>query len=133
MRKSSSTNLQNERWLLDKCPFNLTLSALGNRWRAAVLWKILRGERRFGDLMRAIPRITEKMLAQELERLQSLGLVEKQVCSERPLRVEYAVTERGGSLEPLLASMYAWGEMQQALAREQQDLPEVQLLERQSS
>lgn len=110
MRKEASTNARNERWLLAKCPFSVTLEAIGSRWSAAVLWKVLRGESRFADLARAIPLITEKMLAQKLDHLQSLGLLDKHVRSARPLRVEYAATERGRSLEPVLASMYDWGE-----------------------
>ena len=112
MRKASSTNARNERWLLEQCPFSLTLMAIGSRWSAAILWKILRGESSFSDLARALPLITEKMLAQQLEHLQSIGLVDKHVRSTRPLRVEYVATERGRSLEAVLSAMHAWGEAQ---------------------
>jgi DNA-binding HxlR family transcriptional regulator len=115
MRKEASTNVRNERWLIERCPFSLTLEAIGSRWSAAVLWKVLRGEVRFADLARAIPLITEKMLAQTLDHLQSLGLLDKHVRSARPLRVEYAATERGRSLEPVLAAMYDWGEAHRRL------------------
>lgn len=125
MRKDSSTNARNERWLRQECPFSVTLAAIGDRWGAAVLWKILCGESRFSDLTRAIPLITEKMLAQQLEALRSLGLVDKQVRSARPLRVEYTATDRGRSLQAILSSMYDWGEAQKALAREAEEAPEV--------
>jgi len=132
MRKESSTNLRNERWLLAQCPFSLTLAALGSRWGAAILWKILRGETRFGDLACALPLITQKMLAEQLERLQALGIIQKRTSITRPFRVEYAVTERGLSLEPILAAMRAWGEGQQSGAAEKGDLPEIKLLDRRS-
>ncbi|MFS8066662.1 MAG: winged helix-turn-helix transcriptional regulator [Byssovorax sp.] len=132
MRKESSTNLRNERWLLAQCPFSLTLAALGSRWGAAILWKILRGETRFGDLARALPLITQKMLAEQLERLQALGIIEKRTSTTRPIHVEYAATERGRSLEPVLTGMRAWGEGQQSSAGEEGDLPEIKLLDRRS-
>lgn len=115
MPKVSSTNRRNERWLHQTCPFSVTLSALGNRWRAPILWKLLHGDRTFGDLSRALPLITEKMLTQELKQLQELGLVERNVRSQSPPRIEYVPTQRGLSLEPILAALYAWGESQQSL------------------
>lgn len=132
MRKASSTNLRNERWLLEQCPFNVTLAALGPRWGAPVLWKILHGETTFVALVRALPLITEKMLAQELDRLQELGIVERCVRSERPLRVEHSATERGRSLLPVLTAMQAWGTAQHAAAAEPEALPERQRLSRET-
>ena len=86
MAKASSTQQVNEQWLSQACPFSVTLSALGHRWRAPILWKLLRGDRTFADLTRSLPLVTEKMLAQELKRLQGLGLVAKQGVARQPLR-----------------------------------------------
>ena len=116
MAKASSTQQVNEQWLSQACPFSVTLSALGHRWRAPILWKLLRGDRTFADLLRSLPLVTEKMLAQELKRLQGLGLVAKQGVARQPLRTEYLPTDRGRSLDPILAAMYTWGEVQQGLA-----------------
>lgn len=117
MAKVSSTHRRNERWLHQACPFSVALSALGNRWRAPILWKLLRGDRTFGDLTRSLPLITEKMLTQELKHLQTLGIVERIVRAQSPSRTEYVPTERGRSLDAILASLYAWGESQQSLSR----------------
>lgn len=118
MRKETSTNYQNERHLLSDCPFSRTLDVLGGRWRPAVLWKILCGARRFGALTRAIPAVSEKMLAQELRELEARGLVRRVVVSERPLHVEYLPTPLGASLEPVLRQMYEWAEGPGAQASE---------------
>lgn len=110
MRKQASTNFHNEQEILRECPFSRTLEVLGNRWRAVVLWKVLQGVARFGELGRAIPPISEKMLAQELRELERRGLVSRLVQGQNPLHVSYAPTPRGCSLEPLLQQMFDWGE-----------------------
>jgi DNA-binding HxlR family transcriptional regulator len=110
MRKETSTNYQNEQSILAECPFSRTLEVLGNRWRPVVLWKLLAGWRRFSELRREIPPITEKMLAQELRELERRHLITRAQRSERPLQVEYGVTPLGQSLEPLLRQMFEWGE-----------------------
>jgi DNA-binding HxlR family transcriptional regulator len=113
MSKASSTHQQNLDWLHAECPFSVTLSALGSRWRAPILWKLLHGAQTFGDLSRALPIISEKMLAQGLGELAELGLIDKLLRSEQPLRVEYQPSPLGASLEPILAGMFTWGEQQQ--------------------
>lgn len=128
MRKASSTNLRNERWLLEQCPFSVTLAALGPRWGAAVLWKLLHGETSFTALTLALPLISEKVLAQELQRLQTLELVERHIRSQRPLRVEYIPSERARSLLPVLTAMQTWGATQQAAAPAPEAIPERQRL-----
>ena len=115
--KLSTTNRRNERWLHQACPFSVTLSALGNRWRAPILWKLLRGDTSFSELRRSLPLVTEKMLGQELKRLLALGLVDKHERAKTPLRVEYIPTARGRSLDPILASMYTWGNSGQCLGQ----------------
>jgi DNA-binding HxlR family transcriptional regulator len=112
MRKMTSKNIHNLRLLVAECPFSRTLDMLGNRWRAVILWKLLKEERRFGALHRAIPGITEKMLAQELRELERRTLIKRVVYTERPLHVEYTVTLLGQSLEPILETMFEWGEQQ---------------------
>lgn len=109
MPKESSTNQRNQRWLHAACPFSVTLSALGSRWRAPILWKLLGGDRTFGDLTRSLPLVSEKMLAQSLGELQELGLIDKQSDEGPPLRVVYAPTELGATLRPLLSALQEWG------------------------
>ena len=113
MRKLTSTNLRNERLLTIHCPFAYTLSIIGKRWRAAVLWKVLRGEaNRYGTLRRAIPGISPKMLAQELRALEEYGVLERSPESLVGELFHYQVTPLGKSLEPALKVMWAWGENQ---------------------
>jgi DNA-binding HxlR family transcriptional regulator len=110
MRKITSTNFHNLHAILTDCPFSRTLDVLGNRWRAVVLWKLLSGTRRFGTLRRAIPQITDKVLAQELRELERRGVINRTVHSTRPLHTEYCVTTLGQSLRPILQDMFDWGQ-----------------------
>lgn len=109
----------NERALLADCPFSYTLALLGRRWKPAVLWKVLEGEaRRFGDLRRALPGVSDAALARTLRDLAADGLLERrELRATFPQHVEYPPTPRGLSLRPILGQLYTWGELARAAAR----------------
>ncbi len=109
-RKLSSTNLANEQQLGQNCPFNLVLSLLGKRWKPAIVWKLTPGPARFGQLQQQLSPISAKILAGHLRELEEDGLLERQVFAERPVRIEYHLTARGRSLEPMLKQLHTWGE-----------------------
>jgi len=109
-RKQSSVNLENEGVLKIECPFIYTLSLMGKRWKPAILWKMMEGSSRFGQFKKLIPQISEKMLAQHLKELEEDGLITRTVFSQTPLRVEYALTEIGISLYPVLYQLQEWSE-----------------------
>ena len=109
-RKETSVNLENERALESECPFIYALSLIGKRWKPAILWKMTEGINRFGQMKRAIPPISEKMLSQHLRELEADGLITRTIYPEIPPRVEYALTPLGESLKPTLNQLYHWGE-----------------------
>lgn len=109
-RKQTSTTYRNETWIVGQCPFGYTLRLLGQRWRPVILWKLRDGAAHFAQLARAIPLVTEKMLAQELKVLERDGLVRRRPDADRPGRIAYERTELGLSLDPILQQMFAWGE-----------------------
>jgi DNA-binding HxlR family transcriptional regulator len=108
-RKENSTNSVNEQVLEVECPFIFALSLMGKRWKPAILWKMTEGISRFGEMKRAIPHITEKMLTQHLRELEADGLVTRTIYAEMPPRVEYALTKFGLSLQPILEQLNKWG------------------------
>jgi DNA-binding HxlR family transcriptional regulator len=110
IRKSSSVNLENEQSLGNDCPFIYALSLMGKRWKPAILWKMCEGIYRFGEMKRAIPQISEKMLSQHLRELEADGIITRTIYAEMPPRVEYALTDLGKSLEPVLSQLYDWGQ-----------------------
>lgn len=110
LRKQSSVNLENEKALEIDCPFIFALSLMGKRWKTAILWKMTEGVYRFGEMKRAIPQISEKMLTQHLRELESDGLITRTIYPEMPPRVEYALTKLGSTLQPILQQLHNWGQ-----------------------
>jgi DNA-binding HxlR family transcriptional regulator len=75
---------------------------LGGRWRIVLVYYLLEGPKRFSDLRRAMPRISQRMLTLDLRALESAGLVSRMVYPEVPVRVEYALTAEGRRLRRLV-------------------------------
>ncbi|HKQ60973.1 MAG TPA: helix-turn-helix domain-containing protein [Candidatus Polarisedimenticolaceae bacterium] len=93
----------------ERCPFTATWRVIGGKWKGILWWRLSAGLGRFGELQRAIPQITKKMLAQQLRELERDGVVARRAFDEVPPRVEYALTEYGRSLEPVVGAICAWG------------------------
>lgn len=92
------------------CHVELVLDVIGGKWKGAALYHLMDGTKRFGELRRELPRVTQRMLTVQLRELEAEGLVHRQVYAEVPPRVEYSLTEFGRTLEPLILMMKAWGE-----------------------
>jgi DNA-binding HxlR family transcriptional regulator len=91
------------------CSVELVLEVIGGKWKGAALYHLLDGTKRFGELRRELPRVTQRMLTLQLRELEADGLVHRQVYAEVPPRVEYSLTEFGRTLEPLILMMKTWG------------------------
>jgi DNA-binding HxlR family transcriptional regulator len=92
------------------CPVEATLSVLNGKWKLLIIRELLKGPRRFSQIQRAIPGITQKMLTKQLRELERDGLIRRKVYPEVPPRVEYSLTELGLSLKEVLDAMHRWGE-----------------------
>ncbi|WP_255198354.1 winged helix-turn-helix transcriptional regulator [Halorarius litoreus] len=93
----------------DWCPITATATVLGKKWHPVIIHRLLDKPRGFNDLKRAVDGISSKVLSDSLENLEEYGLVERTVVSEKPFRVEYALTPRGESLQPVIEEMREWG------------------------
>lgn len=91
------------------CALDITMDYIGGKWKSVVLWYLMKERKRFSDLKKAIPDITEKMLSIQLRKLEKDGLVHREVFAEVPLRVEYSLTREGESLINILSAIAAWG------------------------
>ena len=91
------------------CAMAITMNFIGGKWKTVVLWYLRNKTRRFGELKKQIPDITEKMLSIQLKALEEDGLIRRQVFAEVPLRVEYSLTEFGQTLVPVLEAIATWG------------------------
>ena len=91
------------------CPVETGLDLISGRWKARILWKLYQGTMRYGELRRALPGITEKMLARQLRELERDQLVTRTQYPEVPPRVEYTLSEFGETMRPILEALREWG------------------------
>ena len=91
------------------CPVTATVSIVGGKWKPIILWILFQEKRRFGQLKKFIPKITQKMLTQQLRELERDGVVHREVYPVVPPQVEYSLTQKGFSLAPILQAMEKWG------------------------
>ncbi|MFZ3053186.1 MAG: helix-turn-helix domain-containing protein [Sulfuricurvum sp.] len=92
------------------CHFELTLELIGGKWKGLILWHLLdKKVLRNGEMLRLMPRITQKMLTQQLREMEENGLVSRVIYEQVPPKVEYSLTPHGTSLRPILEMMIDWG------------------------
>jgi len=90
------------------CEVETTLKVIGGRWKVLIIRELMMGVKRFGELQRALPGITQKMLTQQLREMEEDGIVHRQVYAQIPPKVEYTLTALGESLKPILYAMHEW-------------------------
>ena len=91
------------------CPVEVAMQILGGRWRAVLIYYLLEGPKRFSDLRRDVPRISQRMLTLDLRELERTGLVRRTVYAEVPVRVEYELTAEGRRLRGIIHELCSWG------------------------
>lgn len=99
--------------IICQCPVETTLRLLENKWRALIIWDLLSGTKRFGELKKSLNGISQRSLAINLRFMEEYQLVSRKVYAEVPPRVEYTLTPTGESLRPVLQSMLKWGKKYQ--------------------
>ncbi|MEO0823899.1 MAG: helix-turn-helix domain-containing protein [Pseudomonadota bacterium] len=92
------------------CPIEAALDLIGGKWKGSILFRCGEQTRRFNELGRLFPKISQRMLTNQLRELEADGLLHREVFAEVPPRVEYSLTPKGRSLLPALRSLYDWGE-----------------------
>ena len=92
------------------CPITTTATLIGKKWHPVIVHRLLEeGASGFNELKENVDGISSKVLSDSLEDLQENGLVDREVVNEQPFRVQYSLTGRGASLEPVIAAMAEWG------------------------
>jgi DNA-binding HxlR family transcriptional regulator len=95
----------------DWCAVTATASLIGKKWHPVIVDRLLQeGPLGFNALKEAVDGISSKVLSDSLDDLEEAGIVTRSVVSEKPFRVEYALTERGEELGPVIEAMRDWGE-----------------------
>ena len=88
--------------------FHRASELIGRRWTGAIIFVLLKSRCRFAVLRDAIPDITDRMLSDRLHELELEGIVERTVIPETPVRVEYALTKKGGALASAIDAIVDW-------------------------
>ena len=91
------------------CPrFHQAVELIGRRWTGAIVYVLLTGRCRYGELRAAIPHLSDRMLSERLRELEQEGIVERHVVAESPVRVEYSLTPKGAALAPPVEALLHW-------------------------
>lgn len=93
----------------EECPIVIAQNLISGKWKIIILWELREHKKRFSELQRAIPAVTQSMLTQQLRDLEKTGLVHREVYREVPPKVEYSLTSIARELLPVLGQLDAWG------------------------
>jgi len=92
------------------CPVEAALDVVGGKWKAVILFRLMEGTRRFNELRRLLPNVTQRMLTNQLRELERDGLVRREIYPQVPPKVEYSLTDLGRTLAPALRELRKWGD-----------------------
>jgi len=106
--KESSTIQANKKSAFVECPITHVMEKIGGYWKPIILFNLLSGTKRYGELRKSIPAITEKVLIQQLKQLETDGLVVRKAMPVVPPHVTYALTPSGQRLKAVLYAMAVW-------------------------
>jgi DNA-binding HxlR family transcriptional regulator len=108
MIKESSTIQENKKIAFNQCPVTYLMEKIGGYWKPIILFHLLMGDKRYSELRKVIPSITEKMLIQHLKQLEADKLISREAKPVVPPYVTYSLTPAGTRLSPVLNAMAAW-------------------------
>src|SRR5579862_3335692 len=93
------------------CPlYHEAVELVGRRWTGAILRVLMDGPLRFSEIAHAVPELSDRLLSERMKELEARGIVERTVIPGPPVRVQYALSEMGGELEPALSELQRWAE-----------------------
>lgn len=90
-------------------PVEFALLFIGGTWKMPILWRLNQATMRYGELKKALPHITHKMLSSQLRELEQHGLVARKVYAQVPPKVEYSITAKGKRTIPLITAIRKYG------------------------
>lgn len=91
------------------CPvFQSAVELIGRRWTGAIVRSMLCGSLRFSDILHNVPGLSDRLLSERLRELEAQGIVSRTVYPETPVRIEYALTEKGTELQEIVLALSGW-------------------------
>lgn len=115
--KGTSTHNENKQHLISECIEVYAASLIGGQWTLHIWFYLISGKKRFGELKKQLPNVTERMLTLHLRKMEKNNLVKRTVYPEVPLRVEYELTKSGKALKVLFKHLAKWGEQHKEFER----------------
>ncbi|CAG5067294.1 hypothetical protein DYBT9623_00014 [Dyadobacter sp. CECT 9623] len=106
--KESSTYNANREIVLQECPVTYVMNKIGGHWKPIILYHLLSGSKRYSEIKRAMPHISEKMLIQHLKQLENDNLLTREAKPVVPPYVTYTLTESGKELDSVIKAMSMW-------------------------
>ncbi|MDB5149072.1 MAG: transcriptional regulator [Mucilaginibacter sp.] len=106
--KESSTIQENKQAAFKECPVTYVMERIGGYWKPIILFHLLTGSKRYSELKKSIPTITEKMLIQHLKQLEAAGLLIREARPVVPPYVTYRLSDTGMGLRPVMYAMSKW-------------------------
>ena len=91
-----------------ECPITATIEVIGGKWKPPIIWLLMKGPMRFGELSKTMPDITLKVLSKQLKELEADSIIVRKAFPEVPPRVEYSLTEKGDSLREVMFLLSNW-------------------------
>jgi len=128
--KESSTIQGNKTQAFVACPVTFVMEKIGGYWKPIILFNLLSGEKRYSELRKSIPAITEKVLIQQLKQLEAEGLLIKKSKPVVPPFVTYRLSKSGVALRPVLYAMAEWavghsGHLSRQFSKQMKDFPKA--------
>ncbi len=90
--------------------YHQAVELVGKRWTGAILLVLLDGPLRFSEVRELVPEISDRLLSERVKELEAEGIVERHVSDRGPVRVEYALTDKGRALEPTVRALKTWAQ-----------------------
>jgi DNA-binding HxlR family transcriptional regulator len=88
--------------------YHRAVELIGKRWTGAILFVLMDGPLRFSEVKLLVPDLSDRLLSERLKELEGEGIVRRHVIDDTPVRVEYALTDKGAALEPVVRSLKGW-------------------------
>jgi DNA-binding HxlR family transcriptional regulator len=106
--KETSTIQENKKQAFNECPITYVMEKIGGYWKPVIIFNLLGGAKRYSEIKKAMPQITEKVLIQHLKQLEEDGIVIREAKPVVPPFVTYSLSKSGLRLYPVLYSMAVW-------------------------
>ncbi|MCD7107677.1 helix-turn-helix transcriptional regulator [Rhizobium sp. DKSPLA3] len=92
------------------CSVEAAIGLIDGKWKSVILFHLLSGTRRFNEIRKTIPNVTQRMLTNQLREMEEDGLIARKVYAQVPPKVEYSLSPLGRSMEPVLLALKLWGD-----------------------